>query len=486
MRTLISAAVFAAMSAKPEPRNGGRSLMQWEPRRNSRSRQRESEAVHVVGRVLNIILAGSLSAGLFAPLVCAASEGVVYSFQGGSDGAIPQAGLITNLTDRLFGRSGTLYGTTSQGGGAGCTNNRGQPGLGCGTVFEVTPNGVESVLYSFAGGSDGALPSGNLINVGGTLYGTTNQGGGTGCGSVGAVGPGCGTVFKVTPLGVESVLHSFQGGTDGANPSAGLVNVGGTLYGTTFGGGGAGCGGSGCGTVFKVTPKGVETVLHSFQGGSDGSSPLAGLVNVGGTLYGTTQLGGSGTGCIGGAGCGTVFKITPLGVEHVIYSFVGGSDGAFPQGRLINVGGTLYGTTSYGGGTGCPSGGNNGCGTVFKVTHLGVEHVLHSFAGGNDGANPNGGLLNVGGTLYGATNGDGTGTGCGEINCGTVFKVTLLGVESVLYSFQGGSDGANPNGDLINVGGTLYGTTSYGGGTGCPSGGNNGCGTVFKVPIGVR
>lgn len=240
--------------------------MQPESRRNSRSKQWENGAVHVVKRALNIILAGSLSAGLLAPLVCAASEGVVYSFQGGSDGAIPQAGLITNVTDRLFGRSGTLYGTTSQGGGTGCTNNPGQPGPGCGTVFEVTPNGVERVLHSFAGGSDGALPSGNLINVLGTHYGTTNQGGGTGCGNFVGLGPGCGTVFKVTPLGVESVLHSFQGGSDGANPNAGLVNVGGTLYGTTFIGGGTGCGGVGCGTVFRVTPKGVESVLYSFQG----------------------------------------------------------------------------------------------------------------------------------------------------------------------------------------------------------------------------
>jgi uncharacterized repeat protein (TIGR03803 family) len=93
--------------------------------------------------------------------------------------------LITNVTDGLFGRSGTLYGTTNQGGGTGCTNNPGQPGPGCGTVFEVTPNGVESVLHSFQGGSDGALPSGNLINVGGTFYGTTNQGGGTGAGALG-------------------------------------------------------------------------------------------------------------------------------------------------------------------------------------------------------------------------------------------------------------------------------------------------------------
>jgi hypothetical protein len=139
MRALISAAVFAAMSAKPKPRNGGRSLMH--------SRSRQQEVVHIVRRVLNIILAGGLSSGLLAPPICAASEAVVYSFQGGSDGALPQAGLITNVADRLFGRAGTLYGTTSQGGGTGCTSNPGQPGPGCDTVFEVTPNGVETVLW---------------------------------------------------------------------------------------------------------------------------------------------------------------------------------------------------------------------------------------------------------------------------------------------------------------------------------------------------
>jgi uncharacterized repeat protein (TIGR03803 family) len=201
---------------------------------------------------------------------------------------------------------GTLYGTTQTGGGTGC-----EGGVGCGTVFKVTPKGVESVLYSFQGGSDGALPLGDLINVLGTLYGTTYGGGATG---TGCANGGCGTVFKVTLKGVESVLHSFQGGSDGANPNAGLVNVGGTLYGTTTQGGdgtGAGCADGGCGTVFNVTPKGVESVLQSFAGGSDGASPSGDLINVLGTLYGTTNKGG-GTGCGGpGFGCGTVFKVTP-------------------------------------------------------------------------------------------------------------------------------------------------------------------------------
>jgi uncharacterized repeat protein (TIGR03803 family) len=205
--------------------------------------------------------------------------------------------------------------------------------------------------------------------------------------------------------------------------------------------------------------------------------PLGDLINVGGTLYGTTQFGG-GTGCSGGVGCGTVFKVTPRGAETVLYSFKGGSDGANPEGGLINVLGVLYGTTYGGGATraGCAAG---GCGTVFRVTLSGVEHILHSFTGGSDGANPIPRLVIVGGTLYGTTTLGGGATGC-EDGCGTVFQAMPLGAERVLYSFQGGSDGANPSAGLVNVGGILYGTTQQGGGMGC-GGPGNGCGTVFKV-----
>ena len=132
----------------------------------------------------------------------------------------------------------------------------------------------------------------------------------------------------------ESVLHRFAGGSDGASPLAGLTNVGGTLYGTTGGEGDA----SDYGTVFKITTSGTESVLHRFAGGSDGASPYAGLTNVGGTLYGTTEGGGA-------SDNGTVFRITTSGKEKVLYSFAGGNDGAYPQAGLTNVGGTLYGTT---------------------------------------------------------------------------------------------------------------------------------------------
>jgi uncharacterized repeat protein (TIGR03803 family) len=197
------------------------------------------------------------------------------------------------------------------------------------------------------------------VNVNGTLYGTTGGGG------TGEQGSG-GTVFSVTPSGTEKVIHSFQGGSpDGSFPTFyGLIDVSGTLYGTTFdGGNGKGCGsGVGCGTVFSITPSGTETLLHSFSGHV--AVAPQGLVDVNGVLYGMTYYGG-GTGC-GGDGCGTVFRITTSGAFKVLYTFTGGtSDGAFPEGSLIDVNGTLYGMTEAGGGTAC---GGQGCGTVFALT----------------------------------------------------------------------------------------------------------------------
>jgi uncharacterized repeat protein (TIGR03803 family) len=165
-----------------------------------------------------------------------------------------------------------------------------------------------TTLYSFAGLPDGANPFPAPIAALGNLYGTTFSGGSYVCSG------GCGTVFKLTPSGTETVLYRFTGG-DGANPTAGLIaDASGNLYGTTeLGGGANGCSG-GCGTVFKLTPSGTRTVLHSFTGGNDGASPVAGLIaDAAGNLYGTTELGGGASGCSGG--CGTVFKLTPSGTD---------------------------------------------------------------------------------------------------------------------------------------------------------------------------
>jgi uncharacterized repeat protein (TIGR03803 family) len=310
----------------------------------------------------------------------------LHQFQG-PDGSLPWSILLAD--------SGTLYGETYYG------------GSGHGVVFSVTTSGAETTLYSFTGGTDGSNPMGGLIAVNGTLYGTTNQGGGSGCSDSSSVG--CGTVFSISPSGSESVLYRFTGNPDGANPgSAPLLDVNGTLYGTTMWGGA-----HGKGTVFTVTTSGSEKVLHSFGSGSDGFIPFAPLINVGGTLYGTTQAGGA-------HGKGTVFSISKSGSEKVLYSFAGAPDGEEPDGGLIYRNGMFYGTTLIGGASGCIYG---TCGTIYSLSPSGSERVLHRFAAGSDGALPNGAFVDLKGTLY-STTVHGGGTGCSNTGCGTVFALT--------------------------------------------------------------
>jgi uncharacterized repeat protein (TIGR03803 family) len=378
---------------------------------------------------------------------------VVYSFSGSPNGGEqPYAGLIDVR--------GTLYGTTLSG-GKYTTGNLG------GTVFSITPSGTENVLHDFGNGTDGSQPAAGLIDVGGTLYGTTSGGG-----SYYRSAPRCtnsyylpcGTVFSITPSGTEKVVHSFGGNRgDGLNPVASLIEVNGTLYGTTRNGGRSHrCVDVGCGTVFKITPGGTEKVLHSFGSGTDGIYPLGSLIDVKGTLYGTTWYGG--TYKYGG----TVFSITLSGHEKVLHSFVNRTDGCLPSAGLINVSGTLYGTT-----TSC---GAYGFGTVFSITPKGTEKVLYSFGSGTDGAGPAAPLIEVNGTLYGTTR-DGGPYFCDSGGaCGTVFSITPSGTEKVLHSFGSGSDGIHPLAGLIDVDGTLYGTTSGGG-----AGRYGSYGTVFAL-----
>ena len=381
----------------------------------------------IYGRIGFVILAGALSLATLAS-ARGQSHSVLYSFGTGGDGAFPAA----SLTDH----HGVLYGTA--GGGA----------HGQGAVFQITTDGTEQVIYSFQNGTDGATPKSPVLNIGGTLYGTTQNGGGSS-----ACTGGCGTVFAVTPAGNETVLYAFQGGDDGANPTAGLTNMGGVLYGTTAYGGA-----NKAGTVYTITPDGTETVLYTFTGGADGGNPMGGLVAHKGVLYGTTYSGGA------NHAYGTVFSITPDGVEQVIYSFKNTDDGGNPSTGLVRVGKALYGTSNFGAAH---------LGTVFSVTPAGSFSVLHSFTGGADGNGPKGNLVNVGGTLYGVTY-QGGGSGCfGGLGCGTVFSVTPGGGGTVVYSFQGSFDGFNPNAGLTNVGGTLYGTTA--------NGGLNFNGTVFAI-----
>jgi uncharacterized repeat protein (TIGR03803 family) len=340
-------------------------------------------------------------------------------------------------------------------------------GCGGGNVTPLNPSSAQhaaerrhasvaySVIHSFGGSAeDGSSPYAGLVNVNGTLYGTTEFGGANDDGTVFSLTP--------TPSGTETTLYSFVGAPyDGAEPLAGLINVNGTLYGTTYQGGGGSCGiHTGCGTVFAVTRSGVETVIHSF--GQNSAFPEGKLIFVKGTLYGTA---------LGGAySHGTVFAIPRFGSERTLYSFAGSPyDGASPKAGLVNLNGTLYGTTFFGGAN-CGSSG--GCGTVFSITPSGAEAALHSFAGGSDGANPPASLVFLKGTLYGTT------AFGGANGYGTVFAIPRFGAYTVLYSFAGGTDGANPQAGLINVNGTLYGTTARGG-TLCGSIG--GCGTIFSI-----
>jgi uncharacterized repeat protein (TIGR03803 family) len=369
---------------------------------------------------------------------------------------------------------GRLYGTTSSGGG--------------GTVFSVNPStGKEKVLYTFCSRGrrclDGTQPN-SLTFLNGRFYGTTYRGG------TGLDGKGHGTVFALNPATrTEKVLYSFcskQNCVDGNDPGS-LIGGGGMLYGTTnTGGAGDNNPCPSCGTAFSVDPRtGAETVLYSFcsqQNCTDGSNPNPTLMDINGTLYGAT-IGGGAHGCGNGQACGTVFSLDPnTGMENVLYSFGnGGADGKYPEAGVIAVNGVLYGTTYAGGIAGC---GPFGCGTVFSLDlGTGVENVLYSFCGQQnctDGASPFSPLLEMDGTLYGTTSAGGT--GCGGNGCGTVFSVDAkTGAETVLYSFcsqENCTDGANPYAGLIAVKGKLYGTTQ--------NGGAHGVGTVFVLTRGAR
>jgi uncharacterized repeat protein (TIGR03803 family) len=360
----------------------------------------------------------------------------IYSFRNGNrNGGSPQAGLLA--------LRGNLYGTTSAYGSRGY-----------GTVFEVSPFGQVKMLHTFTGVPDGAYPLAGLIYYHGTFYGTTSAGG----------VHGGGTVFSVTPSGDERVIHSFGAGGDGAFPAGGLVALNGIFYGTTQNGGRRNRG-----TVFEITPSGRERVLHSFVGApTDGGHPTASLIVVKGVLYGTARAGGK----VAPGGC--VFKITPFGQERVLHSFrVARGDGSNPAGRLLYYNGYLYGTTLHGGSVG------TGFGTVFVMTTTGRESVLHSFGEGTDGAFPDAGLIPFNGQLYSTTTGGGLSqrqpNHCiSSGRCGTIFKISPFGIEHVIYRFKGNPDGANPEAGLTESSGALYGTTYWGGGS-------NYYGTIFRI-----
>ena len=373
------------------------------------------------------------------PLAEAQTFETLYSFSGGADGRGPFAGVIRDSV-------GNLYGTTWEGGDLSACD-----GLGCGVVFKIDSTGKETVLYAFSGGSDGGIPEAPLIRDSqGNLYGTAVVGGDLAyCGGFGS----CGVVFKLDASNTYSVIHAFNG-SDGASPMAALVrDSADNLYGTTFGGGPYGYG-----TAFKIDSSGNETVLHSFSEGSDGGLPKAQLISdSAGSVLGTSRIGPS-------LSDGGVFKIDSTGTFTVLHNFSGSaSDGGEPEGGLLVIGTSLYGTTRFGGSP--PS-----QGIVFSLNKNNVETILHRFTGTPDGANPSTTLIkDAAGNLYGTTvNG-------GAFGFGTVFKLTTGGKETILYSFTGGVDGAHPYGALVrDSAGNLYGTTS-------DFLGGSGFGTVFKI-----
>ena len=386
----------------------------------------------------------SLTALVFVitlPVVPAQTFSVLYNFRGSPDGNSPQGDLLRD-------GAGNLYGTTSAG------------GSGQGVVFLLNATGHE-LVRPFGGEPDGETPEAGLIaDSAGNGYGTTYGGG---SGSLG----GAGTVYKINRNGVETVLYRFSG-PDGDHPAAGLVrDSSGNLYGTTFYGGTASCS---CGTVFKLTPSGTESVLHSFTGGSDGKFPQGALlIDSSGNLYGTASEGGV-VNCDNGIhGCGVVFKMDQSGNENVLYTFGGNTDGGEPMAGLVSdPQGNLYGTTFMAGDQSRNCALNHGCGVVFKVTPNGSESVLYTFTNSSDGANPLADLVrDAAGNLYGTTK-------LGGLGFGVVFRVDSSGNETSLYEFTGGSDGAAPLAGVIrDSAGNLYGTAS--------GGGAGDAGVVFKI-----
>ena len=323
-------------------------------------------------------------------------ETVIHQFRGGRDGANPQSGLVQDA-------AGNLYGTTQNGGGP-CTFSA---SLTCGVVFKLSPTtgGVwrETVLHVFTGGLDGGNPSGGVIlDAAGNLFGVTHDGGSApSCSSNGTTG--CGVVYKLSPLAGggwrESVLYSFFDAGDGAYPGGSLIlDASGNLY----GGSTPNMGSGGPGGIFELSPSPslpwTFTLLHFFTDNPDGAAPNGSLVfDSAGNLYGTTWQ--------GGIGVGVVFELSKVGSswsESVIFTFNGTTQGSVPlAGVIFDSAGNLYGTASLGGA--------NGNGLVYKLSPSSstwTQTILHSFTGApTDGQNPLSGLIfDAAGNLYGTTN----------------------------------------------------------------------------------
>jgi uncharacterized repeat protein (TIGR03803 family) len=376
----------------------------------------------------------------------------VYDFCSGSgsecsDAQNPQVGPIQ-------ASDGNFYGTTANGGANGK-----------GAIFQVTPQGQETVLHSFTGGSDGGQPLSGLIEASdGNLYGSTTEGGTISEACI----FGCGTVFRISLSGDFTILHSFAGATDGDSPGSLIQVSDGNLYGTASQGGA-----DNAGIIFKLTSSGTYSVFHTFNGQSDGATPYAGLLQGSdGNLYGLTYSGASAD---PDTGNGVIFKIDLAGNFTPLYTFLGGTDGAQPFAALTEGSdGNFYGNTSAGGTTSYCSTDNfpNGCGTIFSVTPAGKEMTLHAFcslANCADGTEPRGALsVGTDGYLYGTVPSGGTN------NLGTVFQLASSALNT-LYDFSETS-GYIPGAGLVQGNnGSFYGVTIVGG-TGKK-------GTIFQLTL---
>lgn len=405
---------------------------------------------------LTLTIAAVALTGFIAPRRASSqTEAVIHAFQSTQkyDGFSPNAPLIADA-------KGNLYGTTVSGGEHGW-----------GTVFKLTPPSApggawtESILYSFTGFNDGGQPGpGQLLLKGGSLYGTTTEGGVN----------GVGVVFELSPgkPWVETVLYAFVNGASGFTPSSGLIEGGnGTYYGTTFKGGA-----HKQGVVYRLTPptgggSWTEAPIYAFKGGSDGSEPGNNLIfDSAGSLYGVTLV-----------SPGTAFKLTPSGsgpwTETVLYNFNPNTEGPPYSSLTLDGSGNLYGATASSGSSG---------GTIYELTPptgggAWTKTTLYSFLGtpANDGATPTGVIFDSAGNLWGSTEYGGNNANCGVTGCGTIFELTPPAApggawtEQILYSFLGGTDGEYPDTQLMLLGTNFYGTTAEGGG-------NNRAGTAFS------
>ena len=430
----------------------------------------------------------------FAAPARAATYNLIHRFEGGSDGEYP-------MTDMVVDSSGDVYGTTQYGGGDGCPFYS-LAYIGCGTVYEFTHSGTiysENILYRFRGGFDGGYVSSGLTrDPTGTFYGVTSNGGFT-VTCKNAYARGCGTVFELAPNGsgyAERPIYRFRNDTDGFLPSGTLAeDASGALYGTAYRGGVAcSLGPTGCGVIFKLAPNGqggfTFSVLYHFAGKRDGATPVGGLtLGANGVLYGVTLEGGSNKPCYAPPpprrlGCGVLYRLRPGPsgyTEDVLYRFRGYEDGAQPRARpLIGRDGTLYGTTLYGaaGFSNCRI--QYGCGTMYELQPSGTgfkKSTLIDYSWTLSGSSPIAGLtMDSNGALLATAQLAGPGHG------GTLFEFDANGgpgALTMLYAFTGQADGYNPGSTLVQGSdGTLYGTT-LGGGNGSRC--DQMCGTFFSI-----